>query len=147
MNHYLKGLAVQSIFAATMGDVLLAFKKDADNPLTHFKNKALLRYALDHGLTIYTDLNDIQPGDSIVTADIHKEKKKTVTNTSTLRVLEKVAKGWKVSLASYENWPEQFEAHERSETITKKNFVVGVRQAVPPIPKKKQMFYFFKFPE
>lgn len=147
MKHYLKGLAVQSIFAATMGDVLLALKNDANNPLTHFKNKALLRYALDHGLTIYTDLNDIQPGDSIILSWTHKEKKKTITSTNTLRVLEKDANGWKVSLASYENWPEQFEAHERSETITKKNFVVGVRQAVPPIPKKKQMFYFINFPE
>lgn len=149
-KQYLKRLAVQSIYAASMGDVLSALKDNENDLIAHFQNQILMSFAIDHGLTVYTDPKKIEPGDSVVTCSTSKNKKtgKTIiANRTTLRVIERQEKDWLVSLAMWENDEVQFKAHERSETITKKNFLVGVRQAVPPIMKKPQKFYFINFPD
>ncbi len=140
-RHYLERLAIQSITAATYGDVLLALKADENNTLAHFQHQLLMDYSLKHGLTVYTDVSQIQQGDSIVTT--WKDKKQV--HTQTFRVIERKNNNWLISLAMWENDESQFKAHERSETITNKNFVVGVRQQNPPAMRKPQTFYFLKF--
>lgn len=144
-KYYLKRLAVQSIVAASLGDVMQALKADENDVLALFKNRVLMNFAFKHGLTVYNDISQILPGDSVVIAWTYKEKKKTKTSTSTLRILEPQKNSWLVSLAMYENWEPQFEAHKQSKAITDKNFVIGVRQVVPPIMKKPQKFYFLNF--
>ena len=144
-KHYLNRLAVQSVLAASYGDVLLALKANKNDLLANFKYNALEAFISKHGLTVYKDVSQIQAGDTVVIFWTYKEKGKTKTSTSSLRIIEPKDNGWIVSLAMYENWEEQFEAHKRFDSIEKKNFVVGVRQQVPPIMKKPQKFYFINF--
>lgn len=138
---YLKRLAVQSVMAATFGDILLELKADENNKIATFKHQLLMDYSLKHGLTVYTDVSQIQQGDSIVTT--WKDKKQV--HTQTFRVIERSDNNWLISLAMWENDESQFKAHERAETISNKNFVVGVRQQNPPAMRKPQTFYFLKF--
>lgn len=141
-KHYLKRLAVQSILAATYGDVLLKLKANQNDVLALFQHQVLMDYVMKHGLTIYKEPDQILPGDSVVITWTYKEKSKTKTSSKTLRILKKQKDGWLVSLAMWEHDETQFKFHETVEQITPKNFVIGVRQAVPPIMKKPQKFYF-----
>lgn len=138
---YVRRKSIQSLVAATWGDVLLKLQAHKDNVMTKFQLELLTEFAKQHGLTAYTDVSLIQPGDTIVKT--WKDKKKV--NTTHLRVLNKYGTQWVVSLSMYENWEEQFEAHEYNETITNKNFLVGVRQKTPPIMRKPQKFYLINF--
>lgn len=144
-KHYLKRLAVQSVLAASYGDVVRALQTDENNALEHFKHQVLMSFVMKHGFTVYKTIDQILPGDSVVTTWTYKEKGKVKTATHTLRTLAKQKDGWLVSLAMWENDETQFKFHERTEKITPKNFVIGVRQAVPPIMKKPQKFYFINF--
>lgn len=144
-KHYLKGLAIQSVVAASYGDIVMALKADENDALAHFKHQILMNFAVKHGLTVYKTPDQILPGDSVVISWTYKEKGKTKTATSTLRIIQSQDKGWLVSLAMWEHDEWQFKAHERVEEITQKNFVIGVRQSVPPIMKKHQTFYFINF--
>lgn len=139
--HYLKRFAIQSIVAATLGDVFMALKANGNDKLANFKHQLLVDFALKHGLTIYTDVSQVQKDDSVVTTWRGKKQ----VNTQTFRVIERQDKDWLVSLAMWEDDERQFKAHERSERITNKNFVVGVRQQNPPAMRKPQTFYFLKF--
>lgn len=138
---YVRRKSIQSLVAATWGDVLLKLQAHKDNVMTKFQLELLTEFAKQHGLTAYTDVSLIQPGDTIVKT--WKDKKKV--NATHLRVLNKYGTQWVVSLSMYENWEEQFQAHEYNETITNKNFLVGVRQKTPPIMRKPQKFYLINF--
>ena len=78
-----------------------------------------------------------------ITAATPQPKKKV--NTSHFRVLEPDGDKWLVSLSMWEHDESQFEAHRRTEAITNKNFVVGIRQRTPPIMRKPHKFYFINF--
>lgn len=140
---YLKRASIQSIVAASYGDILLALKADVKNLIAKFKLELLVEFCNRHGLTAYTDVAQIQPGDTV--AVTWKDKKKTYV--SHFRMLQPYGKQWMVSLSMWEHDEFQFKAHERAETINKKNFIVGVRQQTPPIMKKPQKFYIINFTE
>lgn len=141
INTYLKRSSIQSIVAASWGDILLALKADSNNAVAKFQLEILTDFINRHGLTAYTDVSQIQPGDTIVTTWTHKKK----VNTSHFRVLEPDGDKWLVSLSMWEHDESQFEAHRRIEAITNKNFVVGIRQRTPPIMRKPHKFYFINF--
>lgn len=141
LEAYVQRKSIQSLVAATWGDVLLKLQAHKDNAMVKFQLELLAEFARQHGLTAYTDVSLIQPGDTIV--KIWKDKKKI--NTTHLRVLKQDDKAWLVSLSMYEHWEEQFWAHERIEKITGKDFLVGVRQKTPPIMRKPQKFYLINF--
>lgn len=140
---FLKRASIQSIVAASWGDILLALKANSNDLLAKFKLELLTNFADRHGLTAYTDVTQVQPGDTV--AVTWKDKKKTYV--SHFRVLQPYGQQWMVSLSLWEHDEFQFKAHERAETINKKNFIVGVRQQTPPIMKKPQQFYIINFTE
>lgn len=141
IQSYLSRHSIQSIVAASWGDVLLALQSDCNNLVAKFKLELLTEFASKHGLTAYTDASLIQPGDTVVTTWKHKKK----TNISHFRILGRAESQWLVSLSMWEHDASQFEAHERKEIINNKNFVVGVRQQSPPIMRKPHKFYFINF--
>lgn len=83
IQSYLSRHSIQSIVAASWGDVLLALQSDCNNLVAKFKLELLTEFASKHGLTAYTDASLIQPGDTVVTTWKHKKK----TNISHFRIL------------------------------------------------------------
>lgn len=138
---YLKGSSIQSAVAASWGDTLLALRGKKNNLVAKFKLELLTEFAIRHGLTAYTDVALIQPGDTVVTTWTDKKK----TYASHFRILNQYGSQWIVSLSLWEHDAAQFEAHESQETINNKNFVVGVRQQTPPVMRKPHKFYFINF--
>lgn len=143
MKTYLQGHSIQSMVAASWGDALIKHKADSKDVVANFQIDLLTEFASKHGLTAYTDVTQIQPGDTI--AVTWKDKKKTYV--SHYRVLQKYGNQWITSLSMWEHDEEQFKAHENAQTINNKNFVVGVRQQNPPIMRKPHKFYFINFTE
>lgn len=143
MDVYVHRASIQSLVAATWGDILLKLQADANDVIAKLQHELLSEFCDKHGLTTYTDVAQIQPEDTVAVTWKHKKK----TYVSHFRVLQPYGQKWMVTLSMWEHDEIQYNAHERAETINKKNFIVGVRQQTPPIMKKPQKFYIINFNE
>lgn len=143
-SHYAKGATIQGITAASYGDVLIELQARPDNITAQFKYQLLQRFTQRHGLVMYTDVAEMQPNDNVVLT----WKSKKQSGRDGYRVMERVDKDWKLRLSLWEHDAGQFEAHEQIRTVTAKDFIVGIRQLVPPAPcRKKHRFFLIKTTE